>query len=194
MLSIVFFFIFIFILLLIIGYGVSLYNQLVMVKNMVSKSWANIDVLLKQRHDELSKLIEVCKQYMHYEEDLLKKLTQLRIKAQAFLTQTNVENIGETEAALQKNIKSLLAVAENYPDLKANQSFLQLQTRLSALENAIADRRELYNDSVNANNICVEQFPNVIIAKCFSFNKTQLLNFKATELTDVDFSSLSRNP
>jgi LemA protein len=176
------------ILAILLVYFVMSYNSLVSIKNNVSKAWANLEVLLKQRHDEIPKLIDTCKQYMQYEQATLEKVIQARANvANAQLTH-DVNALGNAEGSLRNSLGNLFALAENYPDLKANENFLNLQTRISSLENAIADRREFYNESVNINNVRVEQFPDLIIAKVLSFSKFTLLNFSAAELTDVDVS------
>lgn len=141
---------------------VSTYNRLVMLRNNVDKSFGNIDVLLKQRADEIPDLIKVVKESTKYEEGMLTKLTELRTQ---FLNANSMEEKIEISNELQHQLKSVFAVAENYPDLKANQNFLMLQTRVSQLEDAIADRRELYNESVNMYNIGIAEFPNFILAK-----------------------------
>lgn len=171
-----------FVVLGIIGYAVGIYNGLILVKNNIDKAWANIDVLLKQRHDELPKLIETCKGYMKYEQQLLEKITQART---AFLNATSVEEKTKSENVLNAGLKTLFAVSENYPDLKANASFLQLQTRISGLENEIADRREFFNESVNVYNIRIQQIPDVFIANSLGFTRRSLLEISKEETADV---------
>lgn len=122
-------------------YFITIYNHLVQLKHNVSKAWANIDVLLKQRHDELPKLVETCKQYMGYEQQTLEKVMQARAAVFAAREQGDVKALGPAEQTLRLGLGNLFAVAENYPDLKANESFQHLQARISGLENAIADRR-----------------------------------------------------
>lgn len=167
-------------------YLVTLYNSLVTVKNGVSKAWANIDVLLKQRHDELPKLVDTCKQYMQHEQATLEKVIAARSQVSAAREAHNVSALGTAEGALRSGLGQLFALAENYPDLKANEQFLHLQSRISGLENAIADRREFYNESVNINNVAIEQFPGVLLARWFSFKAFELLKFASEELQDVD--------
>ena len=167
-------------------YGVMLFNSLVNIKNNVSKAWANIDVLLKQRHDELPKLIDTCKQYMKHEQDTLEKVIQARSRVSDARESHNLGALGVAAGALRNGLGSLFALAESYPDLKANEQFLHLQSRISGLENAIADRREFYNDSVNINNVGIEQFPNLLIARLFGFKAFDLLKFSAEEMKDVD--------
>ncbi|MBL0059656.1 MAG: LemA family protein [Elusimicrobia bacterium] len=167
-------------------YAVSLYNGLVRLKNNASKAWANIDVLLKQRHDELPKLIETCKQYMKYESGTLEKIMQARAAVYSARESGNVQALGAAEGQLRGLTGSLFAVAENYPDLKSNQTFQNLQSRISSLESALSDRRELYNESANLNNARREMFPDSIVASYGNFPAFQLLSFDPAETKDVD--------
>ncbi len=178
--------------LFVLFYVILIFNNLVSLKNNVKKAWANIDVLLKQRHDELPKLVETCKQYMTYEQPTLEKITALRAKAMQAREQGDVKALGTAEGLLRGSLGNLFALAENYPDLKANQTFQHLQTRISALENAIADRRELYNESVTVNNIRIEQIPDIIVAKLFGFKHFLPLEFASAETADVDVQQLFR--
>jgi len=171
-------------------YFVMIYNNLVQIKHNVSKAWANIDVLLKQRHDELPKLVETCKQYMKFEQDTLAKVMEARSRVFAARESQNIGALGPAEGALRASVGNLFAVAEAYPDLKTNQTFQQLQTRISSLENGIADRREFYNESVNVNNVRIEQFPDTIIAGMFNFKPAPLLEFDTAEKADVDVQKL----
>jgi LemA protein len=175
---------------LIVAYGVMIYNSLVQVKHNVSKAWANIDVLLKQRHDEIPKLVEVCKQYRQFEQDTLQKVIEARSKVFAASQAQNMPALGQAETALRASLGNLFAVAEAYPELKTNEQFLNLQTRISALENAIADRREFYNESVNINNVRIEQFPDLMVASMFDFPPRQLLEFEEAEKADVNVKQL----
>ncbi|MCU7906761.1 MAG: LemA family protein [Candidatus Thiodiazotropha sp. (ex Epidulcina cf. delphinae)] len=171
-------------------YGVLIYNNLVRLKHDVAKAWANIDVLLKQRHDELPKLVETCKQYMKFEQETLEKVMQARAAVNSAMRQGDVGAVGAAESQLRLGLGNLFAVAENYPALKADDTFLHLQSRITGLENSIADRREFYNDSVNINNVRIEQFPDLILAKNFGFKPAELLEFDEAELTDVDMGNL----
>ena len=177
-------------LLAVVVYFVMIYNNLVQIKHNVSKSWANIDVLLKQRHDELPKLVETCKQYMKFEQETLTKVMEARSKVFSAREAQNVGQLGQAEGVLRGALGNLFALAEAYPDLKTNQTFQQLQTRISSLENGIADRREFYNESVNINNVRIEQFPDSIVAGMFNFKPAQLLEFAAEEKADVDVKQL----
>jgi LemA protein len=178
----------------ILGFGivylVTLYNGLVNLKHNVAKHLANIDVLLKQRHDELPKLIETCKQYMRHEQDTLTKVIAARQQVADAQSSHDIKALGQAETGLRTSMGQLFALAENYPELKADSTFTTLQNRISALENAIADRREVYNEAVNNNNVRIEQFPDVIIARWFRFGAFDLLQFRKEELSDVDVKSL----
>ena len=174
-------------------YAIMLYNNLVQVKHNVSKAWANIDVLLKQRHDELPKLVETCKQYMKFEQDTLTKVMEARSKVSTAREAQNIPQLGQAEDALRATVGNLFALAEAYPDLKTNQTFQQLQARISGLENAIADRREFYNESVNVNNVRIEQFPDSIVAGMFGFKSAPLLEFQSEEKADVDVGKLFKS-
>lgn len=179
-------------LVLVLFYGVFIYNTLVQLKHAVSKAWANIDVLLKQRHDELPKLIEVCRQYSNFEQATLERVISARSRVHTARQEHNIEALGAAEASLRAGTLQLFAVAEAYPELRANEHYMQLQARISTLENGIADRRELYNESVNLLNVGREQFPDLVIAKLFSFQEAALLEFASSEKTDVDVAALFR--
>lgn len=171
-------------------YLIALYNRLVNLKHNATKAWSNIDVLLKQRHDELPKLIDTCKQYMQYEQQTLEKVINARSRAASARASGDIGALGAAEGALRIGLGQLFALAEDYPDLKANETFLHLQARITGLEDFIADRREFYNESVNLNNIGIEEFPDVIIAGFFNFKSFQLLEFEESELADVNVSGL----
>lgn len=171
-------------------YVIMIYNNLVSLKHAVSKAWSNIDVLLKQRHDELPKLVEVCKQYMGYEKETLEKIVQARSAVMDARGNSDIGALGQAETQLRMGLGNLFALAENYPDLKANSSFQQLSSRISQLENSIADRREVYNESVNNNNVRIEQFPDVVVARMFNFKDFELLEFSEEEKRDVNIGTL----
>ncbi|BAL23409.1 LemA family protein [Azoarcus sp. KH32C] len=171
-------------------YAVVAYNGLVQLKHNISKAWANIDVLLKQRHDELPKLVEVCKQYKQFEQKTLQRVTEARARVASAREQRDVGALGQAEGMLRVGLGQIFAVAEAYPELKANEHFMQLQSRITALENSIADRREWYNESVNLHNVRIEQFPDVFIARMFQFDAKPLLEFATVEKADVDLKAL----
>jgi len=172
------------------AYGVLIYNNLVSLKHGVSKSWANVDVLLKQRHDELPKLVEACRQYMRYEQETLERVMEARSAVAGARATGDLASLGAAEGRLRSGLGRLFAVAEAYPDLKADQTFRHLQSRITDLENSIAGRRELYNENVNANNIRIEQFPDVILARAFKFSPAQLLEFSDEERGDINLRKL----
>jgi len=172
----------------IVAYAIMLYNNLVQVKHNVSKAWANIDVLLKQRHDELPKLVETCKQYMKFEQETLTKVMEARSKVFAAREAQNIPQLGQAEGALRATLGSLFALAEAYPDLKTNQTFQQLQTRISSLENGIADRREFFNESVNVYNITIDQFPAFLLARLLAYKAHPFLEIPEEKKRDVAVS------
>ena len=171
-------------------YGVVIYNGLVQLKHNLAKAWANIDVLLKQRHDELPKLVEVCRQYMRHEQDTLARVTEARASVFAANQRNDVAGVGAGESALRAGLGQLYAVAENYPELKADDQFRHLRDRVTTLENSIADRREYYNEAVTLNNIRIETFPDVLLARWFGFQAHALLDFAEVEKRDVDLKAL----
>lgn len=171
-------------------YGVTVYNNLVTIKHNVAKAWANIDVLLKQRHDELPKLVETCKIYMNFEQETLTRVMRARSSVASAQASRDLAALSIAEGEMRAGLGRLFAVAENYPDLKANENFLHLQRRITGLENAIADRREFYNDSVNVNNVRIEQFPDRIVAGMFNFVPATLLRVPDVERSDVNVGAL----
>ncbi len=162
----------------IISFLINLYNKLVMLKFNVDKAYGNIDVVLKQRADEIPNLVTVAKHFMNYEEKLLSRLTELRT---FYNNSTDADKRTEIANETSKALSSFFAVSENYPELKSNNNFLELQKRISDLENKIADRREFFNDSVNLYNIGIHEFPNVILAKMLGYKDKTLL-----EITDSE--------
>jgi LemA protein len=178
------------ILVLVVIYGISLFNQLVNIKHGVAKAWANIDVLMKQRHDELPKLVEVCKQYRQFEQETLQRVIEARSRVHTAREAQDVGALGEAESALERGIARLFAVAEAYPELRTNENFMQLQQRITSLENGISDRRELYNEAVNINNVRINQFPDSIFARLFHFEAKSLLEFSREERADIDMKQL----
>lgn len=171
-------------------YFISIYNHLVRLKHAVSKAWANIDVLLKQRHDELPKLVETCKQHMGYEQKTLTAVMEARSAVASAREREDVVALGQAETQLRLGLGNLFAVAEDYPELRASDSFMHLHSRITGLESGIADRREYYNDSVNHLNVRIEQFPDVIVARKFGFKAAELLEFDEAEKADVNMKNL----
>jgi LemA protein len=176
--------------LLVLVPGIGIYNRLVSLKHASKTAFSNIDVLLKQRHDELPKLVETCKQYMKFEQDTLEKVMKARSSVHAAGASGDVAALSAAEGELRSGLGRLFALAEAYPDLKASQQFQQLQSRISALETSISDRRELYNEAVNVNNASIEQFPASVIAGMFGFLPVKLLEFSDADRADVDVKAL----
>ena len=175
---------------LVFFYLITIYNHLVRVKHNASKAWSNIDVLLKQRHDEIPKLVETCKQYMQFEKETLEKVMQARSQVSTARQSQDMQGLGAAEGMLRMGLGNLFALAEAYPELKANENFQHLQTRISSLESSIADRREFYNESVNINNIRIEQFPDILVAKAFNFKARELLEFESDQIKDINLNKL----
>ena len=173
-------------------YVIIIYNRLISLKHDTAKAWSNIDVLLKQRHDELPKLIETCKQYMQHERETLERVMQARSSVSTARKTANLRALGVAESQLHQGLASLFATSEAYPQLKADESFRNLESRITGLENAIADRREYYNEVVNSNNVRLEQFPDIFVARLFDFDSFDLLQYSEAEKTDVDVRALFR--
>lgn len=167
----------------VVVYLVTIYNSLVRLKNDIDKAWANIDVLLKQRHDELPKLVETCKGYMQYEQKTFQLITEART---AYMRAGSVAEKAQADNMISGALKSLFAVSENYPDLKANNNFMLLQKRITELEEKIADRREFFNDDVNTYNIRIQQLPDVFIAGMLHLQPRDLFKVADEDRKDVD--------
>ncbi|MGA9058375.1 MAG: LemA family protein [Terriglobia bacterium] len=168
-----------------IMYFVGLYNSLVTFKNNIDRSFSNIDVLLKQRHDELPKLIETCKGYMQYEQKTLQAVTEART---AFMRATTPAEKAQADNMVSGALKTLFAVAEKYPDLKANTSFMQLQGRITELETKIAAQRSSYNEDVNAFNIRIAQIPANLVAGLMGLQPHALFQVAEADREDVKVS------
>lgn len=164
-------------------YTIIIYNGFVALKNNIDQNWRNIDVLLKQRYDELPKLIKVCEGYMQHEQKTLEAV----VKARSMVNSARSEDQKlQAQNALSDTLKSLFMVVERYPDLKADAGFRQLSNRISELEDQIADRRELYNASVTIYNTRLEQFPDVVVAKTFNFDNRALWKIDPAHRKDVE--------
>ncbi len=166
-------------------YFITIYNSLVRLRNDIDKAWANIDVLLKQRHDEIPNLVETVKGYMQHEQQTLLAVTQARAAS------VNAASIGQKAVAdlkMTTALRSLFAVAENYPQLKANENFLKLQNRISELEERIADRREFFNDDVNTYNTRIGQIPDVFVASFMSLKPRQMFQVSDDDRKQVEVS------
>lgn len=153
-----------------------LYNSLIRLKNQVKNSWAQIDVQLKRRNDLIPNLVETVKGYMKHEKSVLENVTKARA---AMMNAEGVEDTAQASNMLSGTLKSLFAVSENYPDLKANQNFMQLQEEITGTENKIAYARQHYNDIVMIFNTKIQTFPNNVFAKQLNFSEEK--SFEATE-------------
>ena len=170
----------------VILYFVGLYRKLVAFKNNIGRSFSNIDVLLKQRHDELPKLIETCKGYMPHEQKTLQSVTAART---AFMRASTPAEKAKADNLVSGALKSLFAVAEKYPDLRANSSFLQLQGRITDLETKIAAQRAAYNGDVNTFNIRITQIPASLVAGFMGLQPHALFQLAEADREDVKLSS-----
>ncbi len=153
-------------------YFIDTYNRLVMLNFNTDKAFANIDVILMQRADEIPNLVKVLNKHIEYEKTTLKRLTQLRVSCQNTKDQAEKVAIHNDMTSLLGNV---LAVAENYPELRSSESFLALQNRVSKLEDIISDRREFFNESINLFNIGIHQFPDLFLAKIMNYKAKSLL-------------------
>jgi LemA protein len=172
-----------------LGYFVVLWNALVALDKGTSRAWSNIDVLLKQRHDELPKLVAAVEGYMAHERETLERVVAAR---GALAGARGVRDTAEKNAELEAALGRLFAVAEGYPELRADQSFRHLQERISALEEQIADRREFYNHAVNEWNVRIEQLPDVFIARWLELRPRDWFRASAEDRRDVEIRFRSR--
>ena len=162
--------------------GVILYNRLVLARNRVLAAWSDIDVQLKRRHDLIPKLVEAVRQYARYEQATLEKVVALR---QASAAASGAEQVGPLEADLGRQVHQLLALAEQYPDLKANRSFLELQRDITAVENDIQYARRFYNGAVKRLNVLIGSFPDMLVARLFRFRPARYFEIETREKADV---------
>lgn len=178
------------IVLLIVFWGVFTYNRLVTLKNRAQEAWADIDVQLKRRYDLIPNLVETVRGYASHERELFEKVTEARARAISAEKSGNPREVAEAENLLAGTLKTLFAVAENYPDLKASTNFLELQKELTDTEDKIMSARRFYNANVRDLNTLIETFPANIIAKTFNFKKMdffELAEEKEKEAPKVEF-------
>jgi len=164
---------------LIILWAIAVFNRFVRLRHRVNEAWSDIDVQLKRRHNLIPNLVETVKGYATHEREAFENVTEARARA---INAKGTEQKGEAENALSNTLKTLFAVAENYPDLKANANFLELQRELSDTENKIQAARRFYNANVRDLNIKTEHFPSRIIAGIFKFKKREF--FEVEEATE----------
>ena len=167
------------------AYLVGIYNSLVEVRNNVGKAWKNIDVLLQQRHDELPKLVDAAKGYLRHESALLERIVRLRM---GYDQAPTIDEKARVENQLNRELDRLRLAWEAYPDLKASAVFTQIMGRVSALESSIADRRELFNDSVNIYNVRAESFPDLLLARLLGYTRLAFLEVPVERTEDVSLT------
>ena len=170
------------IIVLAIIYLIISYNNLVKKKNMVEEGWSSIDVQLKRRSNLIPNILNSVKGYMSHEKNLLEDITELRSQSEAA---DNVIDQGKAESSLSGSLMNLFAIAENYPDLKANENFLDLQKQLQEIEHDIQMARRYYNGTVRNNNVLVESFPTNLVANAFSFNKVDFFEIEDQNVRNV---------
>ena len=167
---------------------IAIYNSLVTLRLRVKNAWSQIEVQLQRRFDLIPNLVETVKGYMEHEADVLTRVTDLR---SSWADAKTVDEKAKLDNQLSESLKTIMAVAENYPDLKANQNFSELQTELTNTENKISYSRQFYNDTVTRYNTKLEVFPSNVIASMFHFNAEQLFEVDTQEAkknVKVDFS------
>jgi len=158
-----------------------LYNSLIKLRMRVNNAWAQIDVQLKRRYDLIPNLVSSVKGYMKHEKSVLENVT----KARASLVSGTMEEKAKASNQITQALKSIFAVAENYPQLKANENFMQLQEELSGTESKIAYSRQFYNDSVMGYNEAIQVFPKNLFAKLFNFQQKEFFEAKGKEKENV---------
>lgn len=163
------------VLILIAFYFMGAYNKLVALKNKVMEGWSSIDVMLKKRNDLIPNLVEIVKGYAKHESETLENVTKARTQS---MSASTVQEQQAAEQNMNRAMMNLFAVAEQYPDLKANTNFLELQRELSGVEEGIEKSRRYYNGTVRDNNIAVESFPSNIIAGMFKFEKAEFFELE----------------
>ncbi|MFW5999754.1 MAG: LemA family protein [Bacillota bacterium] len=179
--------IFLVLLIIVAGYAVYNYNTIIRLKNRIENAWAQIDVQLERRHDLIPNLVETVKGYMEHEKETLEKVIEARSKA---MQASGVEEKAEAESLLEDAVNKLFLVVEDYPELKANENFLNLQEEITSTENRIAYARQSYNDQVMFYNNKIATFPGNMIAGSFGFEDREYFEIEdeeKREVPDVEF-------
>jgi LemA protein len=169
-----------FIIFIIVVAVVVIYNSIVVLRNNINAASADIDVLLKKRYDLIPNLVQTVSSYAKYEKNVLTTITSLRT-SWANVVDSKMDDKMQASNQMSAALKSIFAVSENYPDLKANQNFLSLQQELTEIEDQIADRREFYNNSVNSFNIMIQQIPYKFLADMLKYQKVAFLQIPDAE-------------
>lgn len=162
--------------------AISIYNKLVSIRNEAKNAWAGIEVQLKRRHDLIPNLVETAKGYLAHEKTVLENVIKARQQA---VSVTGVKEHSQAETMLTQSLRSLFAVVENYPNLKANQNMLSLQEELTSTENKISFSRNNYNDWVTNLNNAIEQFPTNVVANLFGFQKEEFFEVESTSMREA---------
>jgi len=160
-------------------WSIIIYNRLVRDKNRVHEGWSDIDVQLKLRHNLIPNLVSATKQYANYEQAVLSTITELRSQSEQI---DNIKQKGELEQQLGNGMHKLVALVEDYPDLKANENFKKLQQQLVAIEEQIQYARRYYNGAVRNYNISIERFPNLFVAKAFTFTQSEFFQIDSDDM------------
>ena len=181
--SYVIIFVLVLVLLSLVSWFLTVYNGLIQVKENIKKSWANIDVLLMQRSDEIPKLVKVLKSFVKHEKKIFDSIMEAR---SFYLGASSVPEKADADSEISSALKSIFALSEAYPELRSNDNFLKLQDRISGLENDIADRRELYNESVNNYNIRIQSLPDAYIANSMNLAAEEMFKVVEKKKKDVD--------
>ena len=175
-------FIFILVIIGLVSWFFTIYNGLIQVRENIKKSWANIDVLLMQRSDEIPKLIKTVKAFAKHEKKMFDSVMSAREK---YLGAGTLAEKADADNQITNALKSVFALSESYPELRSNENFLQFQNRISGLENEIADRRELYNESVYNHNIRIQSLPDVIIANAMALKQEEMFEVAESKKDDI---------
>ncbi|HIB33272.1 MAG TPA: LemA family protein [Candidatus Marinimicrobia bacterium] len=175
-------FIFILVIIGLVSWFFTIYNGLIQVRENIKKSWANIDVLLMQRSDEIPKLIKTVKAFAKHEKKMFDSVMSAREK---YLGAGTLAEKADADNQITNALKSVFALSESYPELRSNENFLQFQNRISGLENEIADRRELYNESVYNHNIRIQSLPDVIIANAMALKQEEMFEVPESKKDDI---------
>tara|TARA_Y100000816_G_C26074610_1_gene565544 strand:+ start:40 stop:588 length:549 start_codon:yes stop_codon:yes gene_type:complete len=161
---------------------ISSYNGLIQVEENIKKAFANIDVLLMQRSDELPKLVDTVKAFVSHEKEIFANVLKAR---ETMLSAKTITEKAQASGGISNALKSIFALSEDYPDLGSNENFMKLQGRISDLENSIADRREFYNESVNNYNIRIKTIPDVLIARIMNLSAKEMFQVSDEKKEDV---------
>ena len=160
--------------LVLLFWGIGLYNRIVRAENECDRMWSNVDVVLQQRYDQFTSLVETIRGYAKHEKEMFDQFAEVRMAAAGASKGGDIGGVMKNEALLGQMLPKIYAIAEQYPDLKANENFLQLQNEISDMENIISDRREAYNAAATNFNNLIEVFPNVVVANWMGKGELEL--------------------